>query len=321
MAVRDDLPHHADRLPVRLAAPDGEAAERPDEGAEAGDPVRLHLRHVVEDARARPAEHDGIEPGEVVRRDDAAARRRHAILSVDLEARRERRRSAQRRAADGPRDVGRAHRTAPTRSTIRSITCSSVMLVVSTSTASDARCVLAASRSSRRCSSAASSSTPRPSRSSVPPPHADGRIGDQPDLQLRLGHDDDADVATFDHGVTGAAELALAPAHDLADLGVPCHDRHRSVDLRLADPPRDVLARDLDVPRRAERHGIGVRERLERRTVVEGHSFVEREPRQRAVHRPGVEVPESEPVRERPGDRALPRSRGPVDRHDHRAGG
>ena len=57
----------------------GEAAERADERAEARDAVGLDLRHVVEDARARGAEHDGVEPAEMVRRDHDAALARHTV--------------------------------------------------------------------------------------------------------------------------------------------------------------------------------------------------------------------------------------------------
>ena len=82
---------------------------------------------------------------------------------------------------------------------------------MSTSTASGARCVLTASRSSRRRSSVGELVHPEPGPLGVAPSGADGRVGDEPDLHLGVGDDDDADVASLDHGVARAPELALAP--------------------------------------------------------------------------------------------------------------
>ena len=69
----------------------------------------------------------------------------------------------------------------------------------------------------------------------VPPLGAHLRVGDEPDLELGVRRDDDADVASLDHGVALLAERALALAHHLADLGVPGDDRDGGVDHRLSD--------------------------------------------------------------------------------------
>ena len=53
-------------------------------------------------------------------------------------------------------------------------------------------------------------------------------------------------------------------------------------------------------------------------TVPEREAALHREPGQRAVHRPGVEVAEAEPLGESPCDRALPCPCGAVNGDDHR---
>src|SRR6185503_9851036 len=98
-----------------------------------GHAVRLDLRHVVEDARARRAEYRGIEPREVVGRDDDPAVEREAVATVDAEARGEGGRSADCRPAERPGHVGHAHRAASTSRAIRSMTSSRLSSVVSTS--------------------------------------------------------------------------------------------------------------------------------------------------------------------------------------------
>ena len=243
--VGDDLPHHPDRLAVGLAASDGEAAEGADQPPEPRGAMRLDLRHVVEDARARRAEDEGVEPAEVVRRDDDAAVERDALLAVDPEPGERRGGRAERRSADRPRDVDAVHRRRRRGPRSGRRPRRALSSVVSIAIASVARWVLAASRSSRRRSSSASASASTPSarhdvgwpeprdrrraRSSAPP-----------------GDDHHPDVASLDHGVARTAELALAPAHHLADLRVAGHHGHRCVDRGLADPRRHVHAVDRD---------------------------------------------------------------------------
>ena len=86
--VAHDLAHHPHGVAVGLASADRERPERPHQLAEPRHAVRLDLRHEVERARARRAERRGIDPAEVVRRDDQAARppasarlRRHGAAS------------------------------------------------------------------------------------------------------------------------------------------------------------------------------------------------------------------------------------------------
>ena len=81
-------------------------------------------------------------------------------------------------------------------------------MVVSTSIASSARCVFAASRSSRRRISSASCLDLDPVALGVAPRGANRRVGAEPDLQLGVRRDDLADVAALDHGVALLAELA-----------------------------------------------------------------------------------------------------------------
>ena len=52
-------------------------------------------------------------------------------------------------------------------------------------------------------------------------------------------------------------------------------------------------------------------------TVGEVERLLEGQPRERAVHRPGIEVAELEPLGEPPRDRALARAGGPVDGNNH----
>ena len=63
--------------------------------------------------------------------------------------------------------------------------------------------------------------------------------------------------------------------------------------------------------------GFSSRERGELAGEVERDAAAARQPRQRAVHRPGVEVAEAEPLGEKPCDRALAGPCGPVDGDDH----
>src|SRR4029079_10484162 len=106
----------------------------------------------------------------------------------------------------------------------------------------------------------------------------------------RVRDDDDADVASLDPRVSRPPELALSRSHHLAHLRVPGDDRDGGVDLRLADAGRHVLPGDLDRVRVTERDLMRLRERLEPWPVVERDALVQREPRERAVHRAGVEA-------------------------------
>ena len=72
------------------------------------------------------------------------------------------------------------------------------------------------------------------------------------------------------------------------------------------------------VASRPEGDRLSRRELGQRLAVVERNPLVERKPGQRPVHRAGVEIPHPEPRRDRSGDRALPRSRGAVDRNHER---
>src|SRR5205823_4961960 len=104
----------------------------------------------------------------------------------------------------------------------------------------------------------------------------------------------------------------------LAHLWMSRDDRHHAVDLRAADRRRDVDAVDEDALLVLERDRLLARERAEALAVGEVEAALEREPRERAVHRAGVEVAEGEPLGEPPGDRALSGPGRPVDCHDHR---
>src|SRR5439155_24307799 len=137
-------------------------------------------------------------------------------------------------------------------------------------------------------------------------------------LDLRAGRDDGTDVAPFDHDVPLARELALALAHHLADRVMARDHGHHPVDPRLADGRRHVGAGDEDTADRVERDGIAERERAERLRLAARQPFVQREPRQGAVHRPRVEVAEAETLGELARDCALAGSRRSVDGNDHR---
>ena len=153
------------------------------------------------------------------------------------------------------------------------------------------------------------------------PPRALVLVGEQKHLHLRSGRDDRADVASLDHGVTTDGERALPLAHDLAHLRMPRHGGNEPVDLGVPDGDGHVLAVELDEPVLPERNGMGSGDAGERGAVGEIDPVAPRDPGQRAVHRPRVEVPEAETPCERRGDRALPRSGWTVDGHDHVAGG
>jgi hypothetical protein len=114
------------------------------------------------------------------------------------------------------------------------------------------------------------------------------------------------------------AELALTVAHHLAHLVVAGDDRHDSVDLRLADRRGDVGVVDEDAPCLVEDDRMPARQLAERRAVAERQRLTQREPREGAVHRAGVEVAVAEPLRQTAGDGALAGPCGPIDGDDHR---
>ena len=92
----------------------------------------------------------------------------------------------------------------------------------------------------------------------------------------------------------------------------------RPVDARLADraPSRRPRRRARAVVRRT-RPDARARARRAPSASPSVGAALEREPRQRAVHRAGVEVAEAEPLGEPSRDRALARPRGAVDGDDH----
>ncbi len=94
-------------------------------------------------------------------------------------------------------------------------------------------------------------------------------------------------------------------------------DRHLAVDAGLPDRRRDVRAGNPDAPALVERDRIRGSELAERLAVAERQAALQREPRDRPVHRTRVEVSESEPLGEPPRDRALSCPRGAVDGNDH----
>src|SRR5262249_24380557 len=140
------------------------------------------------------------------------------------------------------------------------------------------------------------------------------------EIDLHFGGrlDDRADVAPLDDDVTVCAELPLPLAHDLADSGVCCDHWNLSVDTGLANRGRHIGGGDPHAFVVVERHGVLHREARELVGAVERNAPVHREPRERAIHRAGVEVAEAESLGEPPRDRALSCPPGPVDGNDHR---
>ena len=95
-------------------------------------------------------------------------------------------------------------------------------------------------------------------------------------------------------------------------------DRNHPVDAGLADRGRDVGAADPDPVALGEEDGLLPRQLRQPLRVAEVEPALHREPRERSVHRAGVEVAEAKPLGERSCHCALARSCGPVDCHDHR---
>ena len=144
------------------------------------------------------------------------------------------------------------------------------------------------------------------------------RVGDEIHLDLGLRRDDGADVAALDHDVALLAELPLPLAHHLAHRRVPRDDRDHPVDPRVADRRRDVGAGDPHAAVLVERDRLLPRQLGQQLGLAERNAPLHREPRQRAIHRAGVEVAEAEPLRERACHCALAGAGRPVDRNDHR---
>ena len=89
------------------------------------------------------------------------------------------------------------------------------------------------------------------------------------------------------------------------------------VDLRAADRRGDVGAGDEDAAVALEGDRVLARELAEALAVGEVEGALQRKPRERAVHRAGVEVAEPEALGEPPRDRALARAGGPINGNDH----
>ena len=153
------------------------------------------------------------------------------------------------------------------------------------------------------------------------PARALGLVGDEEHLQLGRRRDDAPDVAPFDDAVAELRERALALAHHLAYLGVASDRGDEAVDLGVADRGGDVLTVDPDEAVRVERHRVLARERGERGSVVQSDTVARCQPRERAVHRTGVEMAKAEAPGEERRDRALSGPGRPVDGDDHAAGG
>ena len=86
-------------------------------------------------------------------------------------------------------------------------------------------------------------------------------------------------------------------------------------DWRIADVTSEPAMKTR--PDLVEGDRVLAREAPERLALGERQPLAHREPRERAVHRPGVEVAEAEPLRQQAGDGALAGPCGPVDGDDH----
>src|SRR5215208_1210904 len=113
-------------------------------------------------------------------------------------------------------------------------------------------------------------------------------------------------------------ELALALPHHLAHRTMARHNGDEAVYLRASNRRRHVDARDGHAPLVVERDGMLASELAETFAVAEIEAALKRQPGERAIHRPRIEVAEREPLGEAPGDGALARARRPVDCDDHR---
>src|SRR6266487_5324042 len=109
----------------------------------------------------------------------------------------------------------------------------------------------------------------------------------------------------------------MALPHNFAHGGMAGNRRDDTVDTRVADLPRDVVAGDPDLVVTVEGDRIGGRGLGELRLVSERNGPLQREPGEGSVHRAGIDVPKSEPLGEPLRDGALARSRRPVYRNDH----
>jgi hypothetical protein len=98
---------------------------------------------------------------------------------------------------------------------------------------------------------------------------------------------------------------------------MPRDDGDLAIDARLPDGRGDIGLVDEDAAGVVEADGMAPREISERLTVPERNVVAHRKPRQRPVHRAGVEVAEPKALGQPTCDGALPRAGRPVDRDDH----
>src|SRR5437870_2605956 len=82
----------------------------------------------------------------------------------------------------------------------------------------------------------------------------------------------------------------------MASGGVTGDDGDEPVDAGLPNRTGDVRSVDEDAALLLDLDGAGAGELAEGRAVAEREAAGEREPGQRAVHRPGVEVAKAEPL-------------------------
>ncbi len=135
------------------------------------------------------------------------------------------------------------------------------------------------------------------------------------DLHVRGREHDRPDVAPFHHDAPLPAKLALPRDERLAHARLARDDRRRRVHLGGPDRRRDVVAVDANSTVAGLEPGLG-RQRRHGRLVGQIDPVVPRLPRQRAVHRAGVDVAVAEPRRDRARDRAFAGAGRTVDGDD-----
>ena len=317
----NDLAHPPDRFAVGLATADRDRAEAPDQLSETGDPMRLDLRDEMHRPRRQQAEHRRVDPVEVVDRQHHPAGHRDALRPVGAHRRHQPHERPDREAADRPDSVDAVHvrrrgdEVFDQRDHLVDLELARVDLDRVLGRAHVDGVLLVAQPQVGRERVGAD---PRPlGRSACCP---DPRVGEKVNLYLSLRCDNGADVTSLDDDVADLAKGALPLAHHLAHLVMASDHRHELVDVGLADRGGDVAPADEHPPRLVEGDRVLDRELGELVGEIEREATAAREPGERAVHRPRVEVAEAQPLGEQPCDRALTGPCGPIDGDDHEKG-
>ena len=137
----------------------------------------------------------------------------------------------------------------------------------------------------------------------------------QIDLHVGVGKHHRADIASFDHDAAVLAGLALASHERSTHARQPRHGCGPAVDLRRANRGGDIVPVNVDdIGADVEHRALGNQGHCV--FIIQASPVLQRFPRHRAIHRPGIEMPVTQPSGDGACDGAFSSAGGTVDRND-----